>query len=222
MSVSLRLPAQRRPSRLLRDYVALVRRSDVALVYAAILLGVAIVLAVAPQSWHDQVVLKASTNLDNLRDRPWAVLVASVFVCTSLGGLWQLPIILAAYASAQRWVGRAGTIFAAALGHVGATLLVAVALVSGIAHNRLSNDLAHVTDVGYSYALACLAAFLVSRVPRWLMPLYLLYLLSYVAPAFWHTTFTDVGHITALALGFGLALVVARAGRADRRAAQTA
>jgi hypothetical protein len=197
--------------------VALVRRSDIALGYAAIVIVIAIVLAVVPDQTHDRLILQSSTNLANLRERPLLVLIASAFVVSSLASLWQIPFLLLLYAAAQRWVGPAGTIFAAALGHIGATLFVATLLASGIAHGWLQRSIARTSDVGVSYGLACLAAFLVMQVPRhWRLPYVVVVLVYFVSPLLFDPNFTSVGHTTALAIGFGLALLAARVTKAAR------
>lgn len=206
------------PGRLARGAVNLVRASDVAIGYAVIVTVVAITLATLPSHVHHDVIEHSSTNLANLRDHPLWVLFVSAFVVSSLAGLWQLPLILLAYAAAQRWVGRLATIFVAVLGHVGATLAVATLLASGIAHGRLARSVAHASDVGVSYGLACVAGFLVCQVrPRWRLPYVALLVAYFVGPIVTGPTFTDIGHSIALALGLGLALLAARVAAAPTR-----
>ncbi len=200
-----------------RRYGRLVARSDLAIGYTAIVVVLAVVLALGPQHFHDAVVQQCSTNLDNLRLHPVWVLGASLFVVTSVPGLWQILIILGVYAAAQRWVGRSATVFVALVGHVGATLLVAVMLASGIARGRVSDDVRHATDVGYSYALACTAAFVCSQVPaRWRSYYVGFLVLDFGIPVLFSPSFTDVGHASALLIGFGLALVAAKVATAAR------
>jgi len=189
-----------------------VRRSDVAIVYAGIVTIVAVILSLVPDRVHDSLVLSSSTNLENLREHPLLVLAVSAFVVASWASLWQIPFLMLAYATAQRWVGRVATIFVAGLGHVGATLFVSVLISSGITHGQLARSVARTSDVGVSYGLACVAAFIASQVPhRWRL-LYLAVVLTYfVGPLLLSPNFTYVGHVTALALGFGLALLAARA-----------
>jgi hypothetical protein len=128
------------------------------------------------------VVLNSSTNLVNLRERPVWVLVVSAFVVPTLQGLWLVPFLALAVGAAQRWLGRTPTVF------VGDP------------------------DVGVSYVLVCLAGLLAVRVPapwrRWYAAA-LAFLVS--APLAVHPTFTDLGHVLALATGFGFAVLAARA-----------
>jgi hypothetical protein len=95
-----------------------------------------------------------------------------------------------------------------------------VLISSGITHGQLARSVARSSDVGVSYALACVAAFVISQVPhRWRVP-YLAAVLTYFGgPLLLSPTFTGVGHITALALGFGLALLAARAAASTEREA---
>lgn len=218
MKRSLALPA--RPTRaqvraLARRAWRLVRGSDLALAYSVVVVAVALVLAVLPRDVHDRVVLQSSTNLANLRDHPFEVLLASAFVVSDVLGLWMVPFLALAYATAQRWLGRGPTVVAALVGHVGATLLVASVLVAGIRHGRLAASVAHEPDVGISYGLACVAGLITPRLPVSYRPWYVAGLVVFfVGPLVIRPTFTDLGHTCALLLGFGLALLAARAASA--------
>ena len=205
-----------------RDYLELVRSSDLALIYGGIVVVVAVVLACLPDSTHDRVIAQSSTNLVNLRDHPLWVLFISAFVVSSLAGLWQIIILLPLYAAGQRWVGRAGTIIVAVIGHVGATLFVATLLSAGIFHGYFSRSVARSSDVGVSYALACLAGFLLVRVPRRWRVLYFVVIVGYfAAPLLFAPGFTAVGHATALTLGLALSLVAYRVVASSVRAVAT-
>ncbi len=204
-------------SRVLRLAIRLVRASDIAMIYGAIVALVAVTLQLLPDSVHQDVVVHASTNLVNLRQRPLYVLLVSAFVVSNLPGLWLLPWLMVSYAASQRWLGRLATVFVAVLGHVGATLFVSVLLSAGIWHHWVSRTVAREPDVGVSYGLACLAGLLVMQVPRRWRGVYAGFLVLFFAgPLVVRVTFTDVGHITALLTGFGLALLTARASTAPR------
>jgi hypothetical protein len=185
--------------------------ADVAWVYAAIVLVVAIVVAAAPGATSEELVLDSSTNLDNLRHTPMLVLGASAFVVAPVPGLWILAPLVITFAAVQRWLGRAATVIVAALGHVGVTLFVAVLLAAGIRNGRLSPALARAQDVGVSYAVATVAGLLVARVPRRLRPWYAAGLLAFTGvPLLLGADFTEVGHLSAVLLGFALAVLVSR------------
>jgi hypothetical protein len=207
----------------IRRAIRLVSASDIAMIYGAIVVLVAVALQLLPDSVHDDVVLRASTNLVNLRERPIYVLLVSAFVVSNLAGLWLVPWLMLSYAATQRWLGRLATVFAALLGHVGATVFVAVLLSAGIWHHWVARTVAHEPDVGVSYGLACLAGLLVMQVPgRWRGPYVGLVVLFFAGPLILRPTFTDVGHTTALVVGFGLALLTARAAGASRPSASSA
>lgn len=184
---------------------------DVGLVYCGLVAVTGLVLAALPDDLHERIVLRCSTNLDNLHHHPVFALVTSAFVVSTAWSLYQVPFLVVVYGAAQRWVGRAGTIAVAALGHVGSTLIVAAVLHEAIKHGRTDPGIAHAIDVGVSYAGVCLAAFVTSRVPRLLRAAYVLGLLVYFAgPLLIDATFTDLGHTSSLVLGFVLAFAAAR------------
>ncbi len=192
----------------------LVRDTDLAWAYAAVVLVVAVVARALPGA-SEELVLDSSTNLDNLRHTPVLVLVASAFVVAPLSGLWILVPLVVAFGAAQRWLGRAATLVVATLGHVGATLFVAVLLATGIERGWLSPAIAHAPDVGVSYGLAAVAGLLAARVPAGRRRWYVLGLLVVAAgPLAIRPTFTYVGHTIAALLGLALAVLVARANAA--------
>jgi hypothetical protein len=192
----------------------LFRGADVAWAYAAVVVVVAVALRVVPGMPTEELVLDSSTNLENLRQTPLLVLVASAFVVAPLWGLWILVPLVVVFGAAQRWIGRVATVIGAVLGHVGATLLVAALLAAGINDGRLDPAVERAQDVGVSYGLAAVAGLLAARVPprhrRW----YVLGLLAVcAAPLLLSPTFTDVGHVVAALLGLALAALVTRAAR---------
>ena len=191
--------------------------ADLAWAYVAVVLVVAVVVRVLPGTRTQDLVLESSTNLDNLRHTPLLVLGASAFVVSSLWGLWILVPLVVAFAAAQRWLGRAATVIVAVLGHVGATLFVAVLLAAGINDGLIDADVARAPDVGVSYGLAAVAGLLVARVPRRRRPWYALGLLAFaVAPLLADPDFTGIGHVTAVLLGFALAVLVNQAAHRAR------
>ena len=194
----------------------LLRGHDLGVAYAMVLLVLAVVLTLQPDRVHDALVLRSSTNLANLRSRPLTVLFVSAFVLPSASGLWVLPVLVAAYGAAQRWLGRLATVLVALFGHVFATVFVAVLLGAGIAHHQLARSVALEPDVGASYGLAAVLALLVCRLPAarrrilgagGVATLALLVVLS--------RTFTDLGHLTAWLIGLSMGTV----GRAVARGA---
>lgn len=187
------------------------RRADVGWAYAAVVVVIAIVVRVLPGTRTQDLVLESSTNLANLRHTPLLVLGASAFVVSPVWGLWILAPLVVAFAAAQRWLGRAATVIVAVLGHVGATLFVAMLLAAGINDGVVDADLARAPDVGVSYGLAAVAGVLAGRVPRRRRPGYALGVLAVAAGSLLlDRDFTGVGHVTAVLLGLALAVLTAR------------
>jgi hypothetical protein len=173
---------------------------------------VAIAVRVLPGTRTEDLVLDSSTNLDNLRQTPLLVLGASAFVVSSPWGLWILAPLVVVYGAAQRWLGRTPTVIVAVLGHVGATLFVAMLLAAAIDRGLLDPSVARAPDVGVSYGLAAVAGLLVARVPHRFRGWYALGLVAVAAaPLLVRSTFTDVGHLIAVLIGFALAVLAARA-----------
>jgi hypothetical protein len=201
--------------RLVRTVAGLVVRSDVALGYAAIVVAVFAWVEITSSS---ALVAHASTNLANLQSHPLQVLVCSAFFVSEPADLVALPVLVVVYAIAQRELGRAATIVSIAVGHVLATLCVAVLLVTGIFHGFLDPSIATVVDVGFSYGLACVMGVLRASVPRRYRAAYAVALLGVWS---WPvllgspllrltaTSFTDAGHTLALLTGFGLSALAA-------------
>ena len=195
------------------------RRRDVGVAYAVVVLVIGVYVHTRPGRQADLLILDSSTNLANLREAPLSVLAVSAFVVSSLRGLWVLPLLVVGFGEAQRWLGRTAAVVAGVLGHVGATLLVATLLVAGVRHGRLDPSVARAPDVGVSYGLFAVAGLLSVRVPRgrWRWG-YVTWLIGWTTTLLlWRATFTDVGHTVALLIGFGLAALAAGAARSAVR-----
>lgn len=197
--------------RALARTLRVVRRSDLALAFCGVVTLMTVSLALAPDGLVSDVVAATSTNLANLRTHPVLVLVASVFVVPHLEDLGLVLVMLVALAYGQAWVGRFATLVVAVIGHIGATLFVAVLLVSGLGAHLVPRSVVFAEDVGVSYALAALLGWLTARVPHrwrgWYVAALVVYFLS---PALFGPSFTDAGHASALALGLSLAVLSAR------------
>lgn len=205
----------------LRTLAGWLHQRDIAAGYCLILIvTVTVVFAGSSTSAH-RVVLDSSTNLGNLRSQPLLVLIVSAFVLASPWGLWVLPIVFATYASAQRWLGRSATVVVALIGHVFATVFVAVLLAAGVAQHQLSRRIAHEPDVGVSYGLAALLAVLVFRLPSpWRKTVLAGATLVLAGILGVSQTFTDLGHLLAWLLGAAMGLVGDRIARAAAAAAE--
>jgi hypothetical protein len=160
-------------------------------------------LALGPNV-QSAVVSHMSTNLYNLANGHLATLVASAFVTDGDDIYFLLPGLVCLLALGELvWRGR-GLILAFAVGHVGATLLVAVGLAVAIGAGWLPISVARASDVGISYgAVAVLGALTTVIPPRW-RPVWIGWWLGTALVAAFGADFTAVGHLLALMLGMGL------------------
>jgi len=100
-----------------------------------------------------------STNLSQLRHDPVTVLVTSAFFVQSIGELVAFAIAaVLVLAPLERRIGAGRWLLAFALGHVGATLIVAVGLNIAVQTHHVAADVVRTIDVGMSYGTVCLLA----------------------------------------------------------------
>ncbi len=185
---------------------------DVAVAYAAVVLVAAVIVAVEPAAAAHRVVQQSSTNLVNLRSHPLMVLVVSAFVVSPAWGLVILVPLVAAYGALQAWLGRVSAVVIGVVGHVGATLFVAVLEVTALTRNRVGFAVVRDADVGVSYGLATVVGLLAARVPvawrrRYLAGSAVVMAVQLVLVQ----GFTALGHLVAWVVGLGLAVPVHRA-----------
>ena len=170
--------------------------------YLLVLLATTAVLSSSSAQSDDHLLLSVSTNLHQLAHDPVRVLIASAFWTS---GWWELALwttlFAAILAPVERRLGWRRTTITFAAGHIGATLIVAAGLWIGIQLG--AGDPADVLgrDVGASYgffSVAALAAYVLA--PRYRIR-YLAAIIAYVvaAAAILHT-FTDFGHLAAVAI----------------------
>ena len=184
--------------------------------YLLVLVATTAVLSSSSTQSDDQLLLSVSTNLHQLANDPVRVIVASAFWTS---GWWELALWTALFAAilapVERRVGWRRTTLTFAAGHLGATLIVAAGLWIGIQLGVRDPADVVARDVGVSYgffAVAAVAAYLLA--PRYRIG-YLAAIIGYVvaAAALFHT-FTDFGHLTAVAIGLACyPLVRATTGR---------
>jgi hypothetical protein len=145
-----------------------------------------------------------STNLHNLSRGRLSTLVGSAFVDD--GGaiyLW-LPWLVCLLALGELiWRGR-GLVIAFAVGHIGATLIVAAGLVVALKAGWLPFSVARASDVGVSYGAVCVLGALTASIPSRWRPAWVGWWLGIALLAASGADFTAVGHVTALLLGIGL------------------
>ena len=173
--------------------------------YAVALVAVAVTLrALGPHAQSTAVGLM-STNLHNLARGHLDTLVGSAFVIDQSDLYLRLPGLICLLALGElAWRSRR-LVLAFALGHIGATLIVAAWLAVAIEVGWLPNSLARATDVGISYGAAGVLGALTAVIPHRWRTIWVGWWLGIAVLAASGLDFTAVGHMLALMLGIALA-----------------
>jgi hypothetical protein len=174
--------------------------------YAVVLVAVSLWLTALGQHARVVVVSRMSTNLHNLSHGRLSTLVGSAFVDDGGEVYAWLPGLVCLLALGELiWRGK-GLVIAFAVGHIGATLIVAAGLVVALEAGWLPFSVAHATDVGTSYgAVGVLGALTASIPSRWRTAWAGWWLgIAVTAAAVADFNFTAIGHVLALLLGIGL------------------
>jgi hypothetical protein len=181
----------------------------VTVAYAAVLVIVATTLGVLGPHVQDSVVSHMSTNLHNLAQGHLGTLLGSAFV--TAGGqiyVWLPGLVCLLALGELFW--RGGRLVAAfGLGHIGATLIVAVGLAAAVRSGWLPMSVADASDVGISYGAAAVLGALTAAIPTRWRPAWIgwwLAIVLLVAAAGPDFDFTATGHAVALALGMLLSI----------------
>ncbi|WAC91913.1 rhomboid-like protein [Mycobacterium sp. Aquia_213] len=174
------------------------------IVYAAMLLGVSFLMAALGPHTHDVAVREMSTNLHNLAHGHIVTLVGSAFLSDGGHVLLWLPGLVCLLALGELiWRSR-GLVVAFALGHIGATLVVAVWLTAALKAGWLPMSLARATDVGMSYGAVCVLGALTASIPSRWRPIWIGWWFGNAIAAALSADFTAIGHVVALLLGVAL------------------
>nr|WP_308204758.1 rhomboid-like protein [Mycobacterium sherrisii] len=176
----------------------------VTLGYAATLLAVAVLLAGLGSHPHDVAVREMSTNLHNLAHGHVVTLVGSAFISDGGDMLFWLPGLVCLLGLGELVWRSTGLIVTFALGHIGATLVVAVWLTAALTAGWLPMSLAHATDVGMSYGAVCVLGALTGSIPAQWRPVWIGWWLGNALAAASGADFTAVGHVVALLFGIAL------------------
>jgi hypothetical protein len=182
-------------------------RLRVTAAYAAVLVAVAGTLSMLGPQLQNSVIAHMSTNLYNLQRGHLGTLVGSAFV-TDEGPIYiWLPGLVCLLALAEWfWRGRR-LVVAFALGHVGATLIVAVWLAVATYVGWLPKSVTLASDVGVSYGAAGVLGALTAAIPPRLRPGWIGWWLAVgMLIAASGQDFTAIGHALALTLGVLLAM----------------
>lgn len=174
------------------------------IVYAVMLVGVSFLLTALGPHTHDVAVSEMSTNVHNLAHGHVVTLVGSAFISDSGHVLFWLPGLVCLLALGELiWRSR-GLVVAFALGHIGATLVVAAWLATALTAGWLPMSLARATDVGMSYGAVCVLGALTASIPSRWRPIWIGWWLGNAIAAALSADFTAVGHVVALLLGIAL------------------
>jgi hypothetical protein len=179
------------------------------------------VLAVVSPSVRSFLLHHNSTNLVQLSAHPVRVLIVSALWIESPSGFAiYFAFFELVHAPAERWLGTARWLVVVATAHIGATLISQRAVLMGIDDDRLPRSLAYTVDIGVSYGLAGVVGVLTYYLPArpWpLRPLYAAAALGFFGYPLLsgERTFTDLGHFSAVLLGFACYALTPQARRTD-------
>jgi hypothetical protein len=175
--------------------------------YAVTLVTVATTLLLLGPRVQDHVVRHMSTNLHNLERGHLGTLIGSAFV-TENGPMWVWLPGLVCLLAVTELLWRSGRVLVTvALGHIGATLIVAAGLATALYLGWLPISVARATDVGISYAATALLGALTGAIPSRWRPAWIGWWLSVGLMAVSvGTDFTDSGHFIALLIGMLLSI----------------
>ncbi|WP_227982338.1 rhomboid-like protein [Nocardia spumae] len=180
-----------------------IRRAPGTYMWLAILLVSTLVVRHLTPQQADIVLGNRSTNLHHLREDPVRVLISSAFWLAGGGWLGYAVSYTVFHAQAERWLGTLRWLIVVLIAHVGATYISEGVLYWAIHHDYAPESAVNTLDYGVSYALAGVVAVLVYRIATPWRYLYLVgVIIFYTVPVFAGRTFTDIGHFSAMTLGF--------------------
>jgi hypothetical protein len=160
---------------------------------------------------RDVIIQRTSTNLHNLAHGHIGTLLGSAFVVDAGPIYFWLPFLTCLLVLAELQLRTIRLMVAFLVGHIGATLVVAVALAGAIEFGWLPVSIARASDVGMSYgALAVLGALTGTLPARWRPAWVGWWIAAAITAAIVGGDFTDAGHTVAVILGL---LVSARLSR---------
>ncbi|MGV9799521.1 rhomboid-like protein [Mycobacterium sp. NPDC003449] len=147
----------------------------------------------------------ASTNLHNLRHGHLGTLLGSAFVTDSGPVYTWLPGLMCLLALGELLWRSGRLLLTFTLGHVGATLLVAVGLTVTVKAGWTPVSVGRDVDVGMSYGAAAVLGALTAAIPSRWRPAWIGWWLGVVLGVVTISRdFTDIGHAVALLLGMVL------------------
>jgi hypothetical protein len=177
-------------------------RVRITVAYAVILICVTTTMSAIDPAARDWVIRHASTNLHNLSHGRVATLLDSAFVVDA-GAIYEwLPGLVCLLGLAELLWGSGRLVVAFAVGHVGATVLVAVWLTTAVEVAWLPPTVARATDVGMSYGAVAVLGSLTPAIRRPWRPIWAGWWLAVAGGVVaLGDDFTNTGHAVALILG---------------------
>ncbi|OIQ71101.1 hypothetical protein GALL_472860 [mine drainage metagenome] len=183
--------------------LAYLRRSPGTFVYLAILTITTWVLVGSSDEVTNLLLREHSTSLEQLRIDPVKVLFRSAFWTPGYEFLAWAVLFALILAPAEYWLGTRRWASVFALGHILATLGSVTTLWFAIRYGWADKSLQGAVDVGVSYGFAAVAAVFTFRLPpRWRWPWALGTVLIGLGGLLLGQSFTDVGHMIAIGVGF--------------------
>ena len=181
--------------------------------WLAIVTAMGLVLSHGSARLNTALLLSSSTNLHNLSTDPLTVLTTSAFFVDSFPDYLEFALIcLLIVAPLENAIGFARWLIGLIAGHVGATLIVAVALSTSVLST--AERPGRVVDVGVSYGLASLVAVFVYLLHGWQrFALAILIAAMVIPPVITSGQFSDWGHLVACGLGVAIGPLLARGAR---------
>lgn len=172
--------------------------------WLAIVTATGLVLSHGSERLNTALLLSSSTNLHNLRKDPLTVLTTSAFFVDSFPDYLEFAVIcLCLVAPLENAIGFWRWLIGLVAGHVGATLIIAIAL--SVSVLSTAERPGRVVDVGVSYGLASLVAVFVYLLHGWQrLALAILIVAIIIPPVLTSGQFSDWGHLVACGLGLAI------------------
>lgn len=185
-----------------RAVTAMAGRAPLTLAYISVLGATSVWLHSVEPDTRAAVLQTASTNVDNLREGHWSVLLSSAGVLLPPLGP-TLAVAAAILVAGEVLLGRSWAAVTFVTGHVGASLAVAALLVADALPGVPAETAGAELDVGASYGtLAVLGALAATRPAQWPAVWCAGVLVTTVAPlALADPTVTRWGHAASAVLG---------------------
>jgi hypothetical protein len=180
-----------------------IRRAPATFIWLVILTVTTYLISRINPAFRDHFLRQRSTNLHELGRNPIRVLVSSAMWIDG-GGLWIYYVLYNVFhVPAERMLGTGRWFAVVVAAHVGATYLSEGAVYWEIRHGYLPYQAIYTLDVGVSYALAGVQAVLAYLIAKPWCYLYACALLGYYGYRLVAgNTFTDLGHFSAVLIGF--------------------